>query len=144
MRPRLHERSRGQAMVEFAIAAPLVFLIILGLFDVGRLVFINNELSEAAREGARWGAVQGRAAAEFAGDDAAVSDEVISRITVAPNPDVALSCGARRDPENVVGDCDSGDLLTIDVSSSVKPITPLVGDIIGPLVLTSQAQMTIH
>jgi len=137
-------RSRGQAVVEFAIAAPVVFLIILGLFDVGRLVFINNELSEGAREGARFGVVQGRAAAEFSGDNTAVSDEVLSRITVAPDPEIVLSCGARRDPENVAGDCGSGDLLTISVSSDVRPITPLIGDIIGPLVLTSEAQMTVH
>jgi Flp pilus assembly protein TadG len=138
------QRTRGQAMVEFAIAAPVVFLVLLGLFDVGRLVFSNNELSEAAREGARWGAVQGRAAAEVAGDNTAVTDQVRSRIDVAPAPAIAISCGYRRDPENEPGDCGPGDLLTIDVSSDVKPITPLIGDIIGPLEIASRAQMTVH
>lgn len=128
-------------MVEFAIAAPLVFLVIIGLVDVGRLVFINNELSEAAREGARWGAVQGRAAAEVTGLSTAVTDEIGSRITVAPAPDISLSC---TNLGGAGGECGSGDLLTVDVSSSVSPITPLIGNVIGPLVLTSQAQMTIH
>jgi len=142
--PRLcHRRrdSRGQAMIEFALAAPVVFLLITGLLDAGRLVFINNELSEAAREGARWGAVQGRAAAEADGDNTAVTDTVGSRITVAPAPDITLSC---TDLGTLGGSCRSGDLLTISVSSAVSPITPLVADIIGPLELTSQAQMTIH
>lgn len=134
-------RSRGQALVEFAIAAPVVFLILLGLFDAGRLVFINNELAEAAREGARWGAVQGRAAAEANGDDTAVTDEVASRIVVAPAPAITLSC---TDLGGAGGACGSGDLLTINVSSAVSPITPIIGDIMGPLVLTSESQMTVH
>lgn len=131
----------GQALAEFAIAAPVVFLVILGLLDVGRMVFINNEITEAAREGARWGTVQGRAAAEADGDNTAVTDEVQSRIIVAPAPSISLSC---TDLGGAGGSCGSGDLLTIVVSSSVDPITPLVGQIIGPLVLTSEAQMTIH
>ena len=138
------QHAHGQALVEFAIVAPIVFLIILGLFDVGRLVFINNELSEGAREGARFGVVQGRAAAEFSGDSTAVSDARSCPVRGRASPQISLSCGARRHSENVAGDCGSGDLLTISVSSDVRPITPLIGDIIGPLVLTSQAQMTVH
>ena len=140
-KPACDAPSGGQALVEFAIAAPVVFLILLGLFDVGRLVFINNELTEAAREGARWGAVQGRAAAEADGDNTAVSDEVASRIVVAPAPAITLSC---TDLGGAGGACGSGDLVTINVSSSVSPITPIIGDIIGPLVLTSESQMTVH
>lgn len=138
---RSREAGRGQALVEFAIAAPVVFLVILGLFDVGRLVFINNELSEAAREGARWGAVQGRAADEAAGNSTTVSDEVSARISVAPAPTVALSC---TDLGGAGGACGSGDLLTVNVSASVSVITPIISEIIGPLNMTSQAQMTIH
>jgi Flp pilus assembly protein TadG len=131
----------GQAMVEFALAVPVVFLILLGLFDVGRLVFINNEIAEAAREGARWGAVQGRAASQAAGSDTAVTDEVASRIAITPSPTITLSC---TDLGGAGGACGSGDLLTIDVSAAVRPLTPLIGDIVGPFALASQAQMTIH
>ena len=142
---KIWKRSRsgesGQALVEFAVVAPIVFLFILGLFDAGRMVFINNELSEAAREGARWGAVQGRAASEADGDDTAVTDAVGSHIVMAPAPSISLSC---TDLGPGGGTCRSGDLLTISVSSSVSPITPFIGDILGPLELTSQAQMTIH
>ena len=127
--------------MEFALAAPVVFLVLLGLFDVGRMVFINNEITEAAREGARWGVVQGRASAESKGNNTAVTDEVDSRINVAPAPTIQLSC---TDMGGGGGACGSGDLLTINVTSSVSPITPLIGEIMGPLVLQSEAQMTIH
>lgn len=135
------ERQRGQAIVEFVIAAPVVFLVLVGLFDVGRLVFINNELSEAAREGARWGAVQGRAASQADGNDTDVTSEVAKRIVIAPSPAITLSC---TNLGSVGGDCRSGDLLTIDVSTSVRPITPIVSSIIGSVTISSQAQMTIH
>ena len=46
-------RSRGQALVELALALPVLLLIFMGLFDFGRAVFAYNSLSNAAREGAR-------------------------------------------------------------------------------------------
>ena len=142
LRTRIHpRRGDGQALAEFAVAAPIIFIVLLGLFDAGRLVFINNEMAEAAREGARWGAVQGRAADEAAGDNTAVTDKVGSHIVVTPGPAISLSCTDLR-PGGA--SCASGDLLTINVSATVRPITPLVGDILGPVVLTSEARMTVH
>jgi Flp pilus assembly protein TadG len=138
-RPRGNET--GQGLVEFALAAPIVFLVLIGLFDVGRLVFINNEMAEAAREGARWGVVQGRAADEVTGANSAVSDTVRDRIVVTPAPVVEVRCVQLT---ALSGTCRSGDLLTVEVTSSVRAITPIISDIIGPLDLVSDAQMTIH
>lgn len=54
-----HRRGmRGQALVEFALALPIVFLIIFGLIDMGLFVYGHSTLSQAAREGARVGAVE--------------------------------------------------------------------------------------
>ena len=50
VRPR---RSDGQAMVEFALLAFVLVLLIFALFDVGRAIYAYNALSNAAREGAR-------------------------------------------------------------------------------------------
>ena len=133
--------AKGQGLVEFALAAPVIFLVLLGLVDGGRIVFINNEMSEAAREGARWGAVQGRAAAEYGGSNSNVTNTVRSRLVVTPGPTVTMTCA---DPRGAVDDCDSGELLTVEVTSSVRAITPLVSDILGPFELKSESQMTIH
>ena len=46
-------RSRGQALVEFALVIPLFLLMLVALFDLGRAVFAYNTLTNAAREGAR-------------------------------------------------------------------------------------------
>src|SRR6188472_2359657 len=45
--------SRGQSLVEFAMVLPILLLVVFGVFDVGRLVYTNSVLSQAAREGAR-------------------------------------------------------------------------------------------
>jgi hypothetical protein len=51
-------RSRGQALVEFALAFPIFMLILMGIIDGGRLVYTDSTLSQAAREAARTGAVE--------------------------------------------------------------------------------------
>jgi hypothetical protein len=53
MRKILGHRLRGQSMVEFAVLAPIFFMLLLGTIDLGRAVYIYNTISDAAREGAR-------------------------------------------------------------------------------------------
>lgn len=56
-RPRGHDQD-GQTLIEFALVLPVFLLIIFGLLDVGRLVYTNSTLSQAAREGARVAAAE--------------------------------------------------------------------------------------
>ena len=53
------ERSRGQAMVEFALAVPILFVLFFGVIEMGRFVFYYETLNHAAREGARYAIVHG-------------------------------------------------------------------------------------
>jgi Flp pilus assembly protein TadG len=46
-------KSRGQAMVEFALLSTLLFLMVMGIFDFGRAIAIYINIAEAAHEGAR-------------------------------------------------------------------------------------------
>jgi Flp pilus assembly protein TadG len=43
----------GTAAVELAVVAPLVLILLLGLLEFGRMVQVNQIVSNAAREGAR-------------------------------------------------------------------------------------------
>src|SRR5574340_855393 len=43
-------------MVEFALAFPIFLMVVLGIFEFGRLFFIYTSIYTAAREGARYGA----------------------------------------------------------------------------------------
>ena len=53
------ERTAGQAMVEFAVVVPLLFLLVLATFEAGRFIFHYELLNNAAREGARFAIVHG-------------------------------------------------------------------------------------
>jgi Flp pilus assembly protein TadG len=57
-------RRRGAALVEFAIVAPLLFLLILAMVEFGRAVMVEQVLTNAAREGARRGILEQSTAAE--------------------------------------------------------------------------------
>jgi len=51
-----HE-ERGSTMAEFAIIAVIFFMIIFGIIEFGRLFYIHNALTDAARRGARYAAL---------------------------------------------------------------------------------------
>jgi Flp pilus assembly protein TadG len=49
-------RQRGLATVEFAICAPILFLMMFATAELGRLLFQYNTLVKAVRDGARYAA----------------------------------------------------------------------------------------
>jgi len=50
----LHKSAQGQSIVEFALVLPLLLIIIVGVFDLGRAFFALITINNAAREGARY------------------------------------------------------------------------------------------
>ena len=52
------DEQSGQSLVEFALIVPIFVAVMAGLLDGCRLVLTYNDLQEAARAGARWGAVE--------------------------------------------------------------------------------------
>lgn len=53
MPPTQRRRERGAVAVEMALILPLLLLVIGGIVDFGRLLFTQNIVTNAAREGAR-------------------------------------------------------------------------------------------
>jgi Flp pilus assembly protein TadG len=53
----LYKIMKGQSMVEFALVLPVMVLIVAGIFDLGRAFFAYITITNAAREGARYGAL---------------------------------------------------------------------------------------
>ena len=51
----LYQHQQGQSMIEFALVLPLMVLIIAGIFDLGRAFYSSITITNAAREGARYG-----------------------------------------------------------------------------------------
>lgn len=87
---RLFRRNRrAAAAVEFALVAPVFFLLVFGMIEYGRMVMVQQVLTNASREGARAAVLDGATVAT-------VQNTVTSyltagsitgaTITVAPNP----------------------------------------------------------
>jgi Flp pilus assembly protein TadG len=52
------ERARGQSLVELALALPVLILVLVGVFDLGRAFNAYIVISNAAREGAYYGTLE--------------------------------------------------------------------------------------
>ena len=50
-------RERGQDLIEFALILPILALLLFGIMEFGIIMFSHNTIADAAREGARYGAV---------------------------------------------------------------------------------------
>ena len=53
-------KSKAQAMVEFAIVLPLLLLILYGILETGRFLFIYSSVVTASRQAARYGTATGQ------------------------------------------------------------------------------------
>jgi Flp pilus assembly protein TadG len=53
----LYKKERGQALVEFALIVPILFLLIFGIIEFGRIYSAHLTANHSAREGVRAAAV---------------------------------------------------------------------------------------
>ena len=132
-------RSRGQGLAEFALALPIFVLLLLGLFDVGRLVFAYTTITNSAREGARLASVnQALASVEKRVEEqTAVADPTttVEFHETTPNEDAAdnPTCFPLK----------QGCIALVRVETTLSVITPVIGALIGPLDLTAELQVPI-
>jgi Flp pilus assembly protein TadG len=81
----------GQSMVEFALSSVVLLLLVGGLIDLGRAVYISEILSSAVREGVRHGAwFDAPKVAHTYLDDAQIQAAVDAQLTANSLPTSAL------------------------------------------------------
>jgi hypothetical protein len=51
------QTNRGSVMVELSLVGTLFFVLLIGMADVGQVLFFQQAMVERARRAARWGAV---------------------------------------------------------------------------------------
>ena len=54
-------KERAQAIVEFAIVLPILMMLLVGILEVGRMIFIYSAVNNASREAARYASAVGLA-----------------------------------------------------------------------------------
>jgi len=85
-------RRRGVAATEFAIVAPVFFLMVIGFIEIGRALMVQQVLINASRVGARMASTTGSStsAVESAVQDYTTGVAVPSvNVAVSPNPATA-------------------------------------------------------
>ncbi|HSS35219.1 MAG TPA: TadE/TadG family type IV pilus assembly protein [Patescibacteria group bacterium] len=149
-----HPRSTdGQSLVEFALAFPIFLLLLFGLIDIGRFVYTANAVSQAAREGARYGSVGDWSASCGGSRQSCVVQETIDRlagVTVKPS-DVKVTCWRHlmSDPSKPVSsvpmsDCGANDVLKVELKSQFQVLTPMIGQILGPTDISGASSVTVN
>jgi Flp pilus assembly protein TadG len=87
-------KRQGAAAVEFALIAPLLVTLILGMIEFGRLMMVEQVLTNAAREGCRTAVVIGGSTSNATSAVATyLNGSGISgqTVTVSPDPSAALN-----------------------------------------------------
>lgn len=166
MRRRGARRSRGQALVEFALVLPLLILVLVGIFDFGRAIYAFNTISNAAREAVRIGIVDQnctRIGTEARDRSASLDvdwtyDGTLTAAAACQNAagDVHIEflqadySGAGTFNES----CDPGKpspngprlgcVVQVTVEYHYRAATPIIGNLVGVLTLTGVSQQPIE
>lgn len=79
----------GAAVVEFAVVTPIFFLLVMGIIEYGRMVMVQQVITNASREGARAAILDGSTTANVQSvvnnylSSASITGAVVA---VSPNP----------------------------------------------------------
>lgn len=137
---RPQRQTRGQALAEFALVFPILVLIVVAIFDLGRIVFVYNSLTNGVREGARLAIVnQDRPRIEARVRSqvfAATPTVAVAFKRVEPNADPELN----QDCTPVVVGC----VAVVQGTASVAPITPIVGALVGPIAMRAVSHVPVE
>ena len=142
---RSDRRSRGQALVEFAIVAPIFFLLMFGIIDFGRYVYYVQILNNAAREGARYAIVHGSNSFQPTGPspndptiEAVVRNYAIGVVGNGAVLDVDSTWGIPLNPPTN----NRGSKVTVSVTYAFHSLIPIVP--IPPITITGGSILVIN
>ena len=126
----------GQALVEFAFALIPFLVLLMGLVDVGRGIYMLNGTSEAAREIARVTAVHPYDSCCDLGSGSQAQAVIATQRGLIPalliNPSTDISCVDINDATIPDNECRPGDFVKVHLTASYQPITPLVSSFLRP------------
>ena len=152
----------GQGIAEFALVFPIIVLLLFGALDIGRAVYAYNTIGNAAREGARVAAVNQLNPDDShtgCNEDMPVEDTLNPRwwpkscaassaISLGVTPSgVSVSYAPPADHMTLIctpGALHVGCIATVTVSYTWNPLTPVIGNLIGPLSFNSTSKIPIE
>ncbi len=145
--------QRGQALVEFSLAIVIFIVMLMGIFDVGRAIFMYNGVSEASREIARRTSVypySGIGGSNYLGSSLETQAVIATQQKLVPamatlstgSPDFeCVDIAGVPSTNNTCGSGDAQDYVRVTVKAIYQPVT-LLG-IAGPITLSSTSTVAI-
>lgn len=120
----------GQSLIEFAITIPLLLILLVGIFDLGRASFYYSAITNSAREGARYGIINP--------DGSTAIKDIVKDYSFGIDPD-DLDITVTIDPIL--------NTITVNVNYKFIPATPLIASLLGGetgIVFETETTMTIE
>lgn len=143
------QENRGQATVEFGLVALILFTMIFGVVEGGRMLFTYHQLTNASREGARYAIAHGVASETQvnAGDYQAIIDHVTARTIGLSAADMTLVAewpgDARNTTQCPAGSNNAGCPVRVTVDYAYEPIIAMFAGA-GTIEMSSSSEMRIH
>jgi uncharacterized protein (UPF0333 family) len=120
--------QKGQSLVEFALVLPLLVVLLFGIMDFGRVFHAYLTIDHAGREAAR--------AASIGKDDTTVKNTAVNDATgIGLTVDRVGVTPALRT---------SGTNVTVTITYPITFLTPLIGNIVGPITLEDTTVMRVE
>jgi hypothetical protein len=129
---RRKDRNRGQALVEFSLVLIPFVVILMGVFDLGRAIYMMNSTAEAAREIARVTVVHPFGGTKDLGTSAQSTAVIATQRGLVPNlvlnPSTDIVCVDPTDTVMPDSECfaRADRFVRVHVRATFDPITPVV------------------
>lgn len=118
MRIGMRKEQRGAELVEFALTASLLFLLLFGIVEFSVALFDKATITNAGREGARTGIVFRPSPRDLAAEDAAINEAIeqyAEDYLISLGGPAEMDIAIQRSDLNGNGAFDAGDELTVTV-----------------------------
>jgi hypothetical protein len=151
---RARRHGRGQALAEFALVAPVFFLVLFTIIEAGRFMFYYETLNNATREGARYAIVNGAntlgcptgppapdsAACDPTGDD--VVQVVRNAALGIPGPAITVTPVWLQSDGVTPGDNSRGMTVKVTASYTYTSLVPIVP--LPPIIVEAESSLVVN
>lgn len=140
---RARRSQRGAAALEFALVAPVLIMLLLGIVDFGMLMNAQSLVANAVREGARTGALGGNSFQTKAAVTSAISTmpgagEAGTVVTITCKSIAGNACSLDDSTP------DTGGVVTVKLTYVHTWLSPVVLGLDPKITLQGQSQMRIE
>lgn len=137
------QKNKAQAMVEFAIVLPLLLLLLYGILEAGRLLFIYSTVVTASRQAVRYGSATGEgetttvprfqdcdgirlAAQRVDYLNAFDNDDIVIQWDTGPGTTATTFCAAGVTSDNSFAPTSNSTRLRVTIEGDYHPIVPKI------------------